>query len=400
MLKFSSLLLFLLLSLPLTVQGASLNVIINEIAWMGTENSANDEWIELYNNGDEDINLEGWGLYEQGGLTLIEPLTGIIKAKSYYLVERTDDETVPDVEASQPPSSWGGRGLKNTGEHLQLLDNNSNIVDEVNYPDSWPAGSNETKQTMERTSSGNWQDSENPGGTPKAKNSISGVEKPAETPAETETPPAEEPAEIVTPQISYPSGIIFNEILPDPKGITDAEGEYIEIFNKNKEKINLSGWKIADTVGSSAKTYIFPEETIINGERFLVFYRATTKIILNNDGDSVSLIHPDGKVVDSVAYKEKAPKGESYNRTDSRWLWSATLTPGSENIIPKKEKRPLPAEGTESGSLTTESSVKKGTAAIGEKLTASSNYSITLLIALTVSIFSAIVILILKKVIK
>ena len=27
----------------------SLDVVINEVAWMGTVNSANDEWIELYN---------------------------------------------------------------------------------------------------------------------------------------------------------------------------------------------------------------------------------------------------------------------------------------------------------------------------------------------------------------
>ncbi|PIP24309.1 MAG: hypothetical protein COX35_01265, partial [Candidatus Nealsonbacteria bacterium CG23_combo_of_CG06-09_8_20_14_all_37_18] len=34
-----------------------LDVVINEIAWMGTVNLANDEWIELYNNAESPISL-------------------------------------------------------------------------------------------------------------------------------------------------------------------------------------------------------------------------------------------------------------------------------------------------------------------------------------------------------
>lgn len=39
----------------------------------------------------------------------------------------------------------------------------------------------------------------------------------------------------------------------------------------------------------------------------------------------------DGKIADSVDYS-KAPLGKSYNKTSSGWTWSATLTPGAENI--------------------------------------------------------------------
>lgn len=66
----------------LSYAAESTSVVINEIAWMGTEVSASDEWMELYNNTNKDIDLTGWGLYEAGGTVLIEPLTGIIEAKS------------------------------------------------------------------------------------------------------------------------------------------------------------------------------------------------------------------------------------------------------------------------------------------------------------------------------
>ena len=38
---------------------APLEIIINEIAWMGTENSSTDEWIELYNNSNFSCKLLG-----------------------------------------------------------------------------------------------------------------------------------------------------------------------------------------------------------------------------------------------------------------------------------------------------------------------------------------------------
>ena len=39
--------------------------IINEIAWMGTTENANNEWIELKNISNSDINLNGWQLIDQ-----------------------------------------------------------------------------------------------------------------------------------------------------------------------------------------------------------------------------------------------------------------------------------------------------------------------------------------------
>jgi len=205
-------------------------------------------------------------------------------------------------------------------------------------------------------------------------------------------------------QITYPSGIIINEILPNtPLGIRDEEGEYIEIFNQNNFEVDLSEWQIADIEGAT-KTYTFPKGIKISAKGFLVLSRPTTKITLNNDGDGLNLIQPDGKIIDSVSF-EKAPRGESYNRTESGWAWSNILTPGSANITPAPvleagEIKPSEEKGKElfSEKGVEESLSRKELAAIGEQFPERpSNSFFILLTALAVAISSGIIILILKR---
>src|SRR3972149_3251117 len=71
-------------------QAASIgDVLINEIAWMGTKASTYGEWVELRNVANSPINVNGWTLYEGGGSTKIIDLTGTIDAGAYYLIKRT-----------------------------------------------------------------------------------------------------------------------------------------------------------------------------------------------------------------------------------------------------------------------------------------------------------------------
>ena len=88
-------------------------VVINEVAWMGTTNSAQDEWLELYS--DTAQNLEGWSLSTADGGTTI-PLSGSISAGWYFLIERTDDNTVPGITADLVKPF--GNGLANAGEKI------------------------------------------------------------------------------------------------------------------------------------------------------------------------------------------------------------------------------------------------------------------------------------------
>ena len=390
-----------LLAFAFSVQAANpLDVVINEIAWMGTAANSSDEWIELYNNTNQDINLEGWGLYEEGGETLIEALTGIIKTRSYYLIERTDDTTISDIAASQKPTGWEGHGLNNSGEHLQLLDTDSQIVDEVNCSKGWFTGEGKPDyKTMERkdtqdlgSDQNNWVtnnreilnglDAEgNPiNGTPGNENSLT---------ISIVQPKTEEKQQETAQSVTYPSGILINEILSSPKG-EDRLEEWIELKNINNEEVVLANWKIADTVGRT-KTYIFPEETKIPAQGFLILPRPTTKITLNNDSDGLKLIQPNGNIIDTITY-EKAPLGQSYNRTESEWVWSNNLTPGAENSLPQAKNKIGQMEGEVLTGALSQTFPEEFSEIKGLK-----DFLFVLPIALIIAFFSGILILILKK---
>lgn len=158
------------------------SVLINEISWMGTDASASDEWIELYNSSSSEIDLTGWNLYEAGGETLIVALSGKISAGGYYLIERTNDDTIKDILADLS-HSFGGSGLNNSGENLVLKNSIGEIIDSVDASSGWQAGDSSSKSTMERKQDGTWQTNDgvtkngvdasgNPiKGTPKSSNS-------------------------------------------------------------------------------------------------------------------------------------------------------------------------------------------------------------------------------------
>ena len=164
-----------------TVSGT---VVINEVAWMGTQASTADEWIELCNAADQPITLTGWTLSDGGDISVT--LSGVIPAGGYFLLERTDDGTISDVPADQPYSG----NMGNSGETLTLRDDTGIIISTANGDgEEWPAGDIGTKATMERidptapdtddnwatndgtTRSGHDADGNPINGTPKCRNS-------------------------------------------------------------------------------------------------------------------------------------------------------------------------------------------------------------------------------------
>jgi len=142
------------------------DVHINELAWMGTTVSTNDEWIELRNTTTAAIDLTGWTLEASDGTPSIY-LVGSIPKGGFFLLERSNDASVPGIAADQ---IYVG-ALENGGEIMELRDTSGTLIDSV---DAWYAGVNATKETMERNATG-WQTSTvqyDVGiGTPKAANS-------------------------------------------------------------------------------------------------------------------------------------------------------------------------------------------------------------------------------------
>ena len=218
------------------------------------------------------------------------------------------------------------------------------------------------------------------------------IESTEEINKQTKNAPTEKKPADVKPPLTYPTGVVFNEILPSPEG-PDAKNEWIEIFNQNDFEVNLFQWKIKDKEGKIT-AYAFPKETSISSKEYLVLFRSLTKITLNNSKDGLFLIQPNEEIIDSVVY-EKAPQNQSYNRTESGWSWSNTLTLGKTNILPQKSS----SENLKT-QYSDELSIEKQTAEAGRKsspLTNTSSGFNVFLSAIILAVFSGTAVLILKR---
>jgi hypothetical protein len=122
-------------------------VVINEVAWAGTGASSSDEWMELYNNTDLDISLDGWLLAAADGTPTIS-LEGSLSAHGFFLLERTDDTTVSDRAADQV---YVG-ALENTGETLLL--HQPEVIDVVVYGGASPGRAGWKGAALERYTNG------------------------------------------------------------------------------------------------------------------------------------------------------------------------------------------------------------------------------------------------------
>jgi PKD repeat protein len=125
-----------------------------------------------------------------------------------------------------------------------------------------------------------------------------------------------------------PAGLVINELFPNPTGSDD--GEFIELYNKSDETINISGLKLDDEDGGS-RPFVFDDDTVIEAGEYRVFSKTETKLALNNTTDSVRLLDASNAVLSSVDY-DGVIEGASYGlNTEDTWQWSSKPTPGAEN---------------------------------------------------------------------
>ena len=100
--------------------------------------------------------------------------------------------------------------------------------------------------------------------------------------------------------------VVLNEFLPNPLGDDDQigiSGEWIEIFNKTSDSLDLSGWYIKDV--DDNQIFIQTDNTLdnsttIDANGWLVLFMNND--ILNNDGDTVNLYNSNDVLVDSYVY--------------------------------------------------------------------------------------------------
>jgi len=131
--------------------------------------------------------------------------------------------------------------------------------------------------------------------------------------------------------------LMINEVLADPPpdldgdanrdGVRDASAdEFIEIVNHGNQLVDLEGWLVTDNTGTRFR---FPRgASVMGGDAVVVFgngtptgdfggcmvYTTGNMLGMNNSGDTISLVAPDGTVVDSIRYGSEGGQNRSLVR--------------------------------------------------------------------------------------
>jgi len=113
------------------------------------------------------------------------------------------------------------------------------------------------------------------------------------------------------------------------------DSEWIELYNPNLLSVILNNWVIDDEDGGS-KPYTI-KERVIGPESYTVLGKEETKLTLNNTSDEVRLFNAENRLVDSVLYDDVV-EAQSYAKSDDNfWRWSEVITPGEPHTATAPE---------------------------------------------------------------
>ncbi|MDP2036099.1 MAG: CotH kinase family protein [Ignavibacteria bacterium] len=115
-------------------------------------------------------------------------------------------------------------------------------------------------------------------------------------------------------------GIVINEINYNSSTQFDP-GDWIEIYNKSNQSIDISNWIVSDS--DPSHSFTFPSGTVLEADKYLVVVgdsKAFTTLFpsvknyigqmdfgLSGSGEQITLTDEDKNVIDSLVYDEKSP---------------------------------------------------------------------------------------------
>jgi hypothetical protein len=169
------------------------DVVINEINYDSSPNFDTEDWVEIYNNTDNDIDLSNWILKDKKDKDQFKfPEGTIIHAKEYLVICRdtTAFTNLFNNQEGYGVTNYIGNfkfGLSSKGEMVRLLNSNGEIIDSLIYDDvaPWPTAPKGNGPTLELKNpkldnriATNWESSSNHGTPGKQNDSyIVGIKK-------------------------------------------------------------------------------------------------------------------------------------------------------------------------------------------------------------------------------
>ncbi len=328
------------------------DVVITEVQ-TGSQASASEEFIELINASSSAVDISNWRVeyYPASTTNFDKPLRsillhGLLPVGEHYLL------TSKDYLADKANDSFSAV-LAASGGHLRLIqqDNGQSIVkDQLSWgsiltptagiPALEPGKSAQRKiENNSPVYTGDMlvdftQDNPTPQGTKLLQEP---PDEPKSTPQAT-IPTTSEPVNTISTvdieQLSESS--IFpkiTEIMPNPAPpLTDADDEFIELYNESTQAFDLTGYKL-QTGSTFNHSYTFPDGSVLGAGVYNAYYVSQTNATLANTGGKVRLVSPTGQVISQTESYADADDGQSWAWDGQSWMWSTKPTPGAQNII-------------------------------------------------------------------
>jgi hypothetical protein len=289
---------------------------ITEIAYDVEGSDDKREWIELHNNGNDPLSLEGWSLtvgeessrhalsfaLEKGGRG--EP---IIPAGGYSIIASDAAIFVAEYITYTGPVADSVISLPNYSatrtESIVIRFYDKDGVERI-AATYLPEHGIATGKTIEWID-GIWRASLAGGGSP-------GMSPPAASPL-------------------TPTSIRVVAILPNPEG-SDANNEWVELENYGESVAILDNWYITDkpTASGSFHKEVVPAGTaIVVGGRYRMMLSGS---FLNNSDEIISLYRSDDSRVEEITVEGSAPEGIAYHRAGALWQWENTISPSPQPL--------------------------------------------------------------------
>ena len=165
--------------------------------------------------------------------------------------------------------------------------------------------------------------------------------------------------------VSACANVVINELMADPASdwspsdgddtYDSLDDEWIELMNAGGEAVDMTGWKLRDAVSDSSWKFGFSgvlgagDIIVLYGNEAYIWEDANgytrNGLSLNNSGDTIELVRPDGTVAASVSYGSGEVRDDcSYGRMPdggSQWVMYDGLNPASP---PETGLVPTPGE--------------------------------------------------------
>jgi competence protein ComEC len=105
-------------------------------------------------------------------------------------------------------------------------------------------------------------------------------------------------------QAPAPGQLRIVSVLPDPTDGPDRQRESVTITNGGATPVDLSNWRLRDLGGS---VWQLGGAGVLAAGREATIRRSGMPMSLDNDGDTVELLDPTGKLVDAMTYLQTQP---------------------------------------------------------------------------------------------